>query len=414
MRMHKKLGRAVFSLFSAAALSVLGGSLSLGATLPDSFTVAQGQEFSLPQSSLPLRVSAVQAVDGTNAAQTASSAGSSYSVKLSLPGGIAVKTVKVDVVQRQSVVPGGQPFGIKMFTNGVMVINTGDVQSENGVCNPAKDAGIQVGDVILCVNGRHVRSNEDFASLIDSSNGDPVNISLMREEQTQQVTLTPVADKTSGAYRVGLWVRDSSAGIGTVTFYDPTSLVFGGLGHAVCDVDTGEILPLMSGEMAPVEVTGCTKGKCGIPGELSGAFLSEEKLGDLKLNTQTGLFGQLGKLPQDSQDTVEVAMRQEVHTGDAVIRSTVDSGEVKEYAITIEKVDYSEESPTKNLQVRVTDPELLEKTGGIVQGMSGSPILQDGRLVGAVTHVFVNDPTRGYGIFAENMLDTAQKVQSQS
>ena len=232
---------------------------------------------------------------------------------------------------------------------------------------------------------------------------------MRRGNLTFSVEVTAVKSVSEERYKLGAWVRDSSAGIGTLTFYDPGSGIFGGLGHAVCDIDTGEILPLQSGEVVPVNISGVVRGEVGEPGELRGSFAKGSVLGTLAQNGETGVYGQMrGFLT--NQEAMSVAMKQEVHTGSAQIITTIDSGGYQYYDVQIEKVHFNDGSPTRNLIVRITDETLLEKTGGIVQGMSGSPIIQDGKLVGAVTHVFVNDPTRGYGIFAENMLKTAASV----
>ncbi len=261
----------------------------------------------------------------------------------------------------------------------------------------------------MSADGREVDGNEEFSNMINNSNGSKVCLKIKRRDKIMEKVISPVKGE-DGVYHAGLWVRDSSAGIGTVSFYEPNSRVFGGLGHAVCDVDTGEILPLQSGEMADVKITGYTKGKAGDPGELCGSFEPKGKIGELKINSQTGLFGIMDTLPSAHENALPVALRQEAEEGKATILSTIDGKKPQEYDIIIEKVDYSVQTPTKNLQIKIIDENLLKTTGGIVQGMSGSPIIQNNRVVGAVTHVFVQDPTRGYGIFAENMLETAKNV----
>ncbi len=403
----QRVHRVIFSIISTASAAILAYCSILDASLPDRFTVASGEE--LKFYNLPLTASAVQTLGDSEVAQVYKSEGNSYNMQLSLPFGIAVKEVKVDVAARKTVVPSGMPFGIKMFTDGAMVVSMSDVTTSSGKENPAQKAGIEVGDIILSADGREVDSNEDFSEIISGCDGKAVTLKIQRQDNIIEKQIEPVkAD--DGSYRVGVWVRDSSAGIGTVTFYDPQTKVFGGLGHAVCDVDTGEILPLLSGEMADVKVTGYTKGESGDPGELCAAFESDGKIGELKINSQTGIFGVLDTLPDIHENALPVAMRQEVCEGNAQILSTIDGKNPKKYDIIIEKVDYSVNTPTKNLQIKIVDEELLNTTGGIVQGMSGSPIIQNGRLVGAVTHVFVQDPTRGYGIFAENMLETAKNI----
>ena len=330
---------------------------------------------------------------------------------LTVLGGIAVKQVDVQFVDREMVIPCGYPFGIKMFTEGVVVVGLTDVE-ENGIFrNPAQEAGIRVGDVLTELDGQTVSLNEDVAAIIASSGGREISYTLKRKDQTLTGTLQPIrAD--SGEYKAGIWVRDSSAGIGTMTYYDPSTMIFAGLGHAVCDVDTGETLPLGKGEIVDVTITSVEKGISGQPGSLQGSFEGSRLAGFMAVNSETGVYGQLTSLPVSTLKPVPIAMKQEVREGAAQIYTTISGCTPQCYDIVIESVNLSSTAKTKSMVIRVTDPELLEATGGILQGMSGSPILQDGKLVGAVTHVFVNDQTRGYGIFAENMQELPRVLRS--
>jgi len=259
--------------------------------------------------------------------------------------------------------------------------------------------------VICRINGREISTNEEVEEAIKNSGGGALVLEICRKNVVFETTLTPALSRSDGSWRGGLWVRDSSAGIGTMTFYDPESGLFGGLGHPVCDVDTGDILPLAQGEIVDVEITGVTEGLPGALGQLRGSFLHKEASGVLLSNTQAGVSGQLYRAP--AGEAMPIALRQEVKAGRAEILATVEGSTPQRYAVIIEKVNLSDENPTRNLTLRITDETLLRATGGIVQGMSGSPIIQNGKLIGAVTHVLVNDPTRGYGIFIENMLEAA-------
>lgn len=258
-------------------------------------------------------------------------------------------------------------------------------------------------DLIRSVDGQVIDSNQSLQDAIADSNGVPVTVTLERGEETCTVTLTPAYAAADNRYEAGIWVRDSSAGIGTITFYEPETGSFGGLGHPICDADTGDILPFGSGEAAAVTISQVVKGVSGSPGMLQGSFSDETSLGELVCNNRCGVFGTLYHNPS-AEDAVPMALKQEIETGPAQILCTVSGDTPKAYDVMLEEIDYSGTDSTRNMTVCVTDPELLEITGGIVQGMSGSPILQNGRLVGAVTHVFVDDPTRGYGIFCENMV----------
>ena len=334
-----------------------------------------------------------------------------YSAKLMLYHTIPIKTVTVNVVDDSCVVLCGTPFGIKMFTNGVVVVGLADVKTDTGSFNPAAEAGLKAGDIILSVNGKTAGSNTDVEKAVESSDGKPVRLSVSRGGEKFSAAVRPLRSESDGLYKVGLWVRDSTAGIGTLTFYDPAENCFAGLGHGICDSDTGQLMPLLSGDIVPVTISGVTKGAKGTPGELRGYFTDDTACGSLGANAANGVYG-LMKRPVQGK-AVKIAMKQDVQTGPAQICTTIDGNTPASYNIEIEKIDCRDGVDSKNLVIRVTDAQLLAKTGGIVQGMSGSPILQNGKLVGAVTHVFVNDPTRGYGIFAENMLTESRAVAAQ-
>lgn len=323
---------------------------------------------------------------------------------LKLFGVIPIKNVEVNTVEAQLLVPSGEPFGIKLTMDGVMVVGIGEVDSKESLhSSPAKDSGIQKGDIILSLNGTEIESNKELQNIISESDGETLEVILKRDNKEIETSVTPIYSESSQTYEAGMWVRDSSAGIGTITYYKSDGISFAGLGHPVCDVDTGEIVPISSGEVAPVNINGVKSGVAGSPGELIGSFISTEAIGEISLNNSYGIFGVM-----DSQvsleDAIPMAFKQDISLGEATILTTIDGTSPKEYSIEIEKIDYNSNESSKNMVIRITDEELLSKTGGIVQGMSGSPIIQNGKLVGAVTHVFINDPTKGYGIFCENMV----------
>lgn len=301
----------------------------------------------------------------------------------------------------ETVYIGGTPIGLKLYCDGVVVVGMDDVDSENGSVNPAKNAGLQKGDVIKEINGTAVTRNSDVSDIIEKSSGTPLEFTIERGGATQKATFRSVYSKADGRYKAGLWIRDSSAGIGMLSFYD-TNGWFASLGHAVCDVDTGEILPLSDGETTDAEITGLFKGSVGTAGELSGT-LGSKVIGKIYLNDATGVYGKLFS-PDLSVKQYAVANPSEVKVGKAQIVTTVEQGKTLTYEIEIIKINKSA-ADNKNLVLRVTDQALIAKTGGIVQGMSGSPIIQNGKLVGVVTHVLLNDPTGGYGIFAATMLE---------
>lgn len=317
-----------------------------------------------------------------------------------------VKEVSLNAVKRRYVGVGGEVFGIKLYTKGVMAVKIDSVDITTGVQSPAQLAGIKCGDCITHVDGSVIVNADDFISFIRNSGGKELSLTVEREGETLNLKLKP-NPSDSGGYRAGLWVRDSSAGIGTVTFYDSENKLFAGLGHGVCDVDTGKIMPLSGGEAVRATVNGFYKSAPGDPGELCGVF-SESVLGGLRVNSATGVFGELNE--KISAKQMPVALESEVQEGAAQIVATIDGNEPRYYDAQITKIYPASGNEERNLIVKITDKELLSKTGGILQGMSGSPIIQNSMLVGAVTHVFVNDPTQGYGIFAERMLETADAL----
>ncbi len=402
----KKMIRGVCGFLALTCGLLMGCIVSLSGELPEQFSVVEGSELYLNGA---VEAGTPRSASGKTVETASLQAGSSYTAPLKLFGLFPVKEVAVKVVDLPVVVPCGTPFGIKMFTDGVLVVGMSDVDTASGPLNPARTAGIKEGDVILRINQKTVMTNEQVAEMVEQSGGKTMTFHIRRDNIAFDVKFVPAKSVNENRWKAGLWVRDSSAGIGTLTFYDPQTKTFGGLGHAVCDVDTGEILPLSSGEIVPARIFGVQKGVSGTPGELRGGF-EIGTLGQLTVNGETGIYGSLTNLP-DAVQTVPVSMKQQVKTGEAQILTTIDGTKPKLYNIRIDQVHYNDSSPTRNMVIVITDKELLEKTGGIVQGMSGSPILQEGKLVGAVTHVFVNDPTKGFAIFAENMLKTASSVE---
>lgn len=368
-------------------LVLCGGVWGLLTTaLPDTFYTT-GETAELQIASMPwVRMSSAQKeVAQAGRAQ----ADTSQNVTLALFGTIPLKTVRTVSVESRNVQVCGCPFGVKMFSDGALVVAFSDQYTRLGTENPAKEAGLKLGDLIVSAGGHAVRSNEELTQAITAANGTPISVVYLRDGVQHTTTLTPVQDAATGAYRAGLWVRDSSAGIGTMTFLDPANGTFAGLGHAISDTDTGADITLLSGEIVPVVVTGCVKGTAGSPGELRGEF-SAATAGTVLANDTTGVYGRYTAATMGQSCLVR--QPQEIALGDAEIWTTISGSAPKAYSVRIERVNMTSGDPNRNLLLKVTDPELLAATGGIVQGMSGSPIVQDGCLVGAVTHVLVNDP----------------------
>lgn len=323
---------------------------------------------------------------------------------------IPIKDVKITNSKRKYVILGGEVFGIKLYTNGVIVVGIDDIETENGAISPADTAGLKVGDVIKKYNDVSVNSTKHFSALLQGNQGDEATLTILRDDGEMKVKFQSVKEINSGKYKAGLWVRDSTAGIGTVTFYNPENNSFAGLGHAICDIDTGEIMPLKNGEMAEAYVSSFYKSSSGSIGELCGVLTGKTN-GQLCLNDETGIYGFVTE--KVNGELVPVAVKQEIEEGNAKILCTIDKNPPKYYDVKITKIFSNSNSVNKDVLIEITDENLIKQTGGILQGMSGSPIIQNGKLIGAVTHVLVDDPTRGYAIFAENMLETAQSVADQ-
>lgn len=321
--------------------------------------------------------------------------------------GIPLKSLNVKVEPERILMPGGQSIGIALTTNGVLVVGTSEVSGASSG-SPAYIAGMRPGDLIQSIDKVQIESATQLTEIINKSSGKAVEVEFLRKNQLQKASVTPMLDKLDGQYRLGVWVRDSTAGVGTLSFYDPQTKRYAALGHAITDVDTGTNLTVRDGKVLFSQVMDIIKGQKGQPGELRGSFLREQNVfGNILRNTDYGVTGDSDKsienplypkgLPVGSQATV--------HTGPAKILTTLDDKGIHEYAIEITRVNRQTEPAQKSMVIKVTDPALLEKTGGIVQGMSGSPIIQDGHIIGAVTHVFVNDPTQGYGLYVDWMID---------
>ena len=322
-------------------------------------------------------------------------------VTVNLLGLFPIGRMRVTAGDETRLMPGGAAVGVALATQGV------------AGKRPAQSAGLRAGDVIEGVNGKSVNTSKELTDLVASSKGASLNLTFNRNGERRTVTLTPSLDSASGAYRMGAWVRDSTAGVGTLSYYSPDDGTYGALGHAINDADTGNLLPVRMGSLMQAEIVDVKRGKKGAPGELRGSFLKDQVIfGDIEENTNLGVFGKMDAPYVNPlyPDGLPIGYQETVKTGPAAILSTIDGEGIKEYTVEITQVTRQMSPAPKSMVIKVTDPRLLSATGGIVQGMSGSPILQNGRIIGAVTHVFVDDPTQGYGVYIEWMLSTAEKM----
>lgn len=324
------------------------------------------------------------------------------SVDAKLFGLVSLKKVEVKNYEGMTLIPSGKTFGVRLFGEGVCVVGVAEVESGGKSICPATLAGLATRDLILAINDSPIKTVNDLKTKVENCGGKTLTLRYRRGNEEKTTTLTPVYDEKEGKYRSGMWVKDSATGIGTVTFINPETGEFGALGHGVCDGESGTLLPLHRGVVSDAAVTDIIAGEKGKPGELKG-YLKAGKTGVLTNNTDCGVFGVFADY--DKSEALPVGIASSVKTGKATIRCMLDGEAPTDYEIEI--VDVHGKSQNKSFTVKVTDERLLSKTGGIVQGMSGSPIIQNGKLIGAVTHVMISDPTKGYGIFIENMLNEA-------
>lgn len=328
-----------------------------------------------------------------------------YEMKTSLFGAIPLKKIKVKVVDGQKVIPSGQVVGIYVETNGLLVIDTDGFTGENGVDHAPSKNKLYRGDYIKKIDGADVLSKKQFIEKINQSNGNSVTLTVSRRSKVLKIKIKPEFSKTDHMYKIGAWIRDNTQGIGTMTYIKKDS--FGGLGHGIYDMDTGKLLKIKGGFLLTPQIYSIKKGKSGTPGEIVGSieYKEENIIGSIKKNTEKGIYGTVS---DTESKAYEIGYRQDVKKGKACILSNL-TGSMKKYEIRISKVVPSDTDVLKSMEIEVTDKRLLNLTNGIIQGMSGSPIIQDGKLIGAVTHVFVDDPTKGYAILMETMIYEMKK-----
>ena len=412
--MGERFRRLAVALAAATAALALSPQLGAVTRLPDEMVLDAGAVTVIPVSSAVHAdasgddgvIAALEAAQDGGLRLTAGDTGEGR-LTFSLLGVVPLRTVKLSVRPEKVLVPGGQSVGVAMTTGGVVVVGNSDL---GRTPSPARLAGLKSGDVIQCVNGVRIAGAKHLTECL--AGGGPAVLRVLRGGKALEYEITPAMDERDGQYRLGAWVRDSTAGVGTLTYCDPKTGDFGALGHAIADIDTGVVLPVGDGALYANRVTDVTPSVAGSPGELSGDFMKKKAaLGRVTSNCDCGVFGHVDAPPEGGRypDGLPAASRSQIHTGPATLLTTVDGGGPGEYDCEIVRLSDSGRQSSRAMVIRVTDPELLTVSGGIVQGMSGSPLIQDGRLIGAVTHVMVNDPTMGYGICIETMLDAAGK-----
>ena len=328
--------------------------------------------------------------------------------------GVNLKTITANILPETKVVPLGDLVGLKLYTKGVLVVGISEIKGEdNKTYKPYEEAGIEQGDSIIKINNEKIESTEDLLECVSKTNGKTMNVTYIKGGEEVEKTITPV--KTSkNTYKLGIWVIDAGAGVGTLSFYDETTNTIASLGHGIQDVDTEEMLDISSGEIVTAEIVNVKKGEENNPGKIEGTIEDSKNLGTVYSNTRFGVYGKINnknELNIDTSKAIKVALRNEIKEGDAKIICTLEDGKKEEYNVKIQKIFKNNNEDNKSMIVKVTDERLLEKTGGIIQGMSGSPIIQNGKMIGTLTHVLVSDPTTGYGVFADLMIKQMRSVE---
>lgn len=331
------------------------------------------------------------------------------SFRLNLFNLIPLKNIDVNVIPKTTVVPMGNAIGMKLYTAGVLVVGMSEIEGKK----PYENSGIKEGDRIIQINQNQIDNTDDLMKAVNKSDGNNISIKYVRDEKTITTSIKPLKN-SSNEYKIGLWVRDAAAGVGTLTFYEPSSGMFATLGHGIMDIDTAELIKIANGELVTTNILSINKGTKGNPGEIRGTIEAGHTIGSISKNTKFGVFGTINKTPYlntSNTNEVQVALREEIKTDKAQIICELENGKKEYYDIEIQRIFISNNKDNKSMLIKVTDKKLLEKTGGIIQGMSGAPIIQNGKFVGAVTHVLVNDPTIGYGVFADIMLKQMKEVE---
>ena len=410
--MRKKYFTNILKILTILVLLSIFVYISSIESIPENIVIFEGEK-------LNLKIAVGLSLDDYETELTASninnkkiSTTGSNNLQLSLFGNIKIKNVSVDVIPKTTVIPIGSSIGMKLYTKGVLVVGMSQIDTDNNTKEkPYENSGIEKGDTIIEVNNNEIGNTDELIEEVNNSNGEAISIKYVRNNQTMQTSITPV--KSDNEYKIGLWVRDAAAGVGTVTFYEPSTGKFAALGHGITDIDTEQIVEIANGELVTANIISINKGEKGKPGEIRGTIDNGYEIGDIYRNTNFGVYGTLKNTKYLSIDTskeMEVATREEIQEGEATILCQLDNSGPKEYKIEIEKIYISNNEDNKSMLIKITDETLIEKTGGIIQGMSGAPIMQNGKFIGAITNVLVNDPTQGYAIFGDMMIKQMREI----
>ncbi len=378
------------------------------ATIPGNIVMFEGEKLNIKVATgLTIKQTAnyKTQLTSTNLGESINQVGSNQ-LNVNLFGKISLKTINLDVIPTTKVVPLGQAIGMKLYTKGVLVVGMGEIESDaNTKQKPYENSGISEGDTIIAINNTEVSDTNELIEEVNQSNGEAVKVKYIKNNEVLETSIVPA--KSKNEYKLGLWVRDAAAGIGTLTFYEPSTDLFMSLGHGISDIDTEEIVEISSGELVTANVVSVIKGRKDAPGEIKGTITNGTTIGKIYKNTDFGVYGLIQnkqKVKNSSYGEIEVATREKIQEGKASILCQVDNEGVKEYEIEIEKAYKTNNRDNKSMLIKITDTNLIEKTGGIIQGMSGAPVIQNGKLIGAVTNVLVKDPTQGYAVFGDILI----------
>ena len=330
-----------------------------------------------------------------------------YKIELKLFGSLNLKTINVTKIKDFEVIPSGDVIGLKLYTNGVLIVGMSEIEDSNkNKIKPYEKIDIKEGDTIIQIDDKEIDSVRTLKQVVNKSEGKSLCLSLVRDGTVFTSNITP-AKVGKAEYRLGLWVRDAATGVGTLTYYSPSNNTFGALGHGISDTDTGKLIDIESGDLVTSKIMSITKGIAGQAGELRGTIINQPTIGTVNKNTNFGIFGKISDLNNidfDYSKKMKVALRNEITVGKAEILCNIDGGEEEKYEIEIQKIFFDNNNDNKSFLIKVVDEDLIKKTGGIVRGLSGAPIIQNGKFIGAVTNVLVANPEIGYGIFADLMI----------
>lgn len=415
--MQKKIKNTLKKLLLIFLLILIYSYVLSITNLPDEIVIFEGEKISIKTlTGIKIKNKSENTIEtSSNNNKSLEKTAQKATLEVSLFDSINLKNVDVEILPKTKVIPVGNVAGVKLYTSGVLVVGMSEIEGDdNKKYKPYENSGIKEGDTIVQIDQKQINTTEELIEKVNESQGKDLKIKYIHEKETKECSIVPA--KTNGSqYKLGLWVRDSAAGVGTVSFYEPSSKTFGALGHGITDIDTNELINIASGEFVTTRILNITKGESGNPGKIQGTVENQSNIGKIYKNSKFGIYGKVDNLSILNIDTskeMDVALREEIKTGKATILCSLDNQKPQEYEIEIEKIYKENNYDNKSMQIKITDQKLLEKTGGIIQGMSGSPIIQNGKFVGAVTHVLVNDPTKGYGVFGDIMLKQSKEINN--